>query len=366
MIWLERQWTSVIGWTERTASEWATPAAAMASFIFDVAVERVAPADRQAQRRPVLAQAGGEVRGCLGGLRRYRARLLPRQLPRAGDGDVARHRRRSRSSPSGRDVGGQVIRLGGDQVAIGSARRYGGEMERSAMEEWPSRFPANDPKTTIYLLVKVGRLDHLETLRRTGRVRMQRLAFYRDIEDATRRDRDDGLTGLYQPDRVTLTFGGHIIDGFAGPIRVSRDDDANHHVFCMHAVTSRRLAAILDAGAPAIDPENFRFGDHALVITNVAAFVERIVTAAKRSGVQPLWAGLVEYIDIETHHGAVGPFRKATKYATESEWRMVVAPSDSDIFWFDLGQSLEDISVLAPVAGLNSALRFSVADEVAV
>src|SRR5256712_1942541 len=41
MIWLERQSTAVIGWTERavrSASEWATPAAAMASFIFDVAV----------------------------------------------------------------------------------------------------------------------------------------------------------------------------------------------------------------------------------------------------------------------------------------------------------------------------------------
>ncbi len=219
---------------------------------------------------------------------------------------------------------------------------------------------AVDPNTIIYSLVKVGRFEHLEAIRQTGRLRMQRLAFYRDIEDPARRDRDDGLTVLYQPDQVTLTFGGHVIDGFAGPIKVSRDQDANHHIFCMYALTSRRLAAILDAGAPAVDPENLKFGDHALLITNVGAFIERMLAAAKRSGVQRLWAGLVEYIDTETYHGVVGPFRKAAKYATESEWRMVVPPSASDTFWFDCGQSLEDISVLALVAALNSQLRLSV------
>ena len=228
------------------------------------------------------------------------------------------------------------------------------------MEELPGWIPRGDAKTIIYSLIKVGRFEHLDAIRKTGRLRMQRLAFYRDLEDPARRDRDDGLTLQYQPDRVTLTFAGQVIDGFAGPIKVSRDHDASHHVFCMHAVTSRRLSVILDAGEPAIAPENFKFGDHALVITNVAAFIERAVAAAKHNGVGPLCAGLVDYVEMTTYHGVVGPFRKARRYATESEWRVVVPPSGSDTLWFETGQSLEDISVLASVADLHSQLKFSV------
>jgi hypothetical protein len=73
MLWLERRWTAVVGWTERavrTASEWATPAAAMASFIFDVAVAvwhlltgRLNGA--QFWRR-LVGKFGGALAGCLG------------------------------------------------------------------------------------------------------------------------------------------------------------------------------------------------------------------------------------------------------------------------------------------------------------
>ena len=73
MLWLERRWTAVIGWTERavrTASEWATPSAAMASFIFDVAVNichlltgNVTGA--QFWRR-LVESLGGALAGCFG------------------------------------------------------------------------------------------------------------------------------------------------------------------------------------------------------------------------------------------------------------------------------------------------------------
>lgn len=73
MIWLERRWTAVVGWTERavrTASEWATPAAAMASFILDVAVSvwnlLMGKLTGAAFWRRLVAKFGGALAGCLG------------------------------------------------------------------------------------------------------------------------------------------------------------------------------------------------------------------------------------------------------------------------------------------------------------
>jgi hypothetical protein len=73
MIWLERRWTTVIGWTERavrTASEWATPAAAMASFVFDVAVSvwhlLTGKLNGAQFWRRLVAKFGGALAACLG------------------------------------------------------------------------------------------------------------------------------------------------------------------------------------------------------------------------------------------------------------------------------------------------------------
>jgi hypothetical protein len=73
MIWLERQWIAVVGWTERavrTAAECSTPAAAMASFIFDVAVcvwHLLTGKLNGAQFwRKLTSKFGGALAGCLG------------------------------------------------------------------------------------------------------------------------------------------------------------------------------------------------------------------------------------------------------------------------------------------------------------
>ena len=73
MIWLERRWTTVVGWTKkavRTASEWATPAAAMASFVFDVAVSvwhlLTGKLNGEQFWRTLTAKFGGALAGCFG------------------------------------------------------------------------------------------------------------------------------------------------------------------------------------------------------------------------------------------------------------------------------------------------------------
>lgn len=210
----------------------------------------------------------------------------------------------------------------------------------------------------IYSLVKIGKPEHLEDFRKTGRMRMPRLATFQGLEDDVGRgDRHDGLAAWLQPEKCVVKFKDITLTGLIRPVAVSLDDTARHHVFCLHAITSYRLPAIFDEAAPAIDPENFKLGTHALIITNPTEFIRRLTAAAKRAKIG-LLAGPVEYLDPDVHHGEVGAFRKFKSYAYQSEWRVLVDPTSDEILWLDLG-SLEDISLLVSTSEINAGMKFS-------
>lgn len=196
----------------------------------------------------------------------------------------------------------------------------------------------------------------MEQLRETGKLFMLRLAEFQTMEDNVGRgDRDDGLSGLYQPEQVIVTWGDRTLEGFAGPIKVEHDVNAQRHVFCLVAVTSRRLEA-LRAGAPLVPPENIGLGKWAVVFTNVTEFINRVMAATARANLS-LKAGLVEYIDPKTHHGEVGAFRKFDSYSHQCEWRIVLPPSGNKVYWLDLGGDLKDITVLAPADEVNEGFK---------
>ena len=104
----------------------------------------------------------------------------------------------------------------------------------------------------ILSLVKIGKKAHLEELQRTGSLRMLRLAAYQEMEDnGGRGDVNEGMTAMFQPDKSVVKLGEHTLTGLAGPVKVYHAS-TQKHVFCMHAITSRRLPAIFDEGAPSI------------------------------------------------------------------------------------------------------------------
>jgi len=212
---------------------------------------------------------------------------------------------------------------------------------------------------TIFSLVKIGKREHLDDFRKTGRMRMPQLATFQSMEDDVGRgDRHDGLTAWLQPDQCKATFAGIALEGMIKPIMISHDDTALHHVYCLHAITSLRLPAVLEQQAPAIEPENFKLGTHALIITNVTEFTNRLQTAARSANIN-LQAGPVEYVDPDTYHGAIGAFRKFRSFAYQSEWRVLVDPTGSDIFWLQLDGGIEDISIVVESDQINANMKFS-------
>lgn len=204
----------------------------------------------------------------------------------------------------------------------------------------------------IYLFVRFDKKEYLDELRRTGRLRMRRLAAFQQMEDHVGRgDRNDGLCAIYQPDQVKIRWGGIELDGMVGPIKVRLNNTALHHVFCVHAVTSDRISAVLEGGEPVISPRNFGLGDYALVFTDYREFVRRIAVEAEQRRLS--WtAGLVKYVDPNTHNGPIDALTKFDSYSYQCEWRLILPPSGDEIFWFSVG-SLEDITEVVPVSELS-------------
>jgi len=88
------------------------------------------------------------------------------------------------------------------------------------------------------------------------------------------------------------------------------------NIFCMYA---------LRKSSPVIDEQNFKFGDSFAQVTNGEEFLRRVNSVCQRAGVTLHW-GLVEYVDLKTHRGRMGPFHKSSTFAYQSEFRVAITP----------------------------------------
>ncbi len=219
--------------------------------------------------------------------------------------------------------------------------------------------PTPSPETgkRLYTLVKFGAREHMEALHRTGRLYMRTLRYFLGIEDqGVRGDQREGVALMYQPERIQVQIGDLKIDSadMTAPVLVSYNSRLDVHVYSMFAVTEKVVDAMFNGEKP-VDERCLAFGEYAVVLTHTAEFLERVMKAAAKAGVS-IARSLVHYLDPATHHGKVSPFNKMREYSWQSEFRIVVEPSDDDVFYLDLG-SLEDISILARADEVNTCLQ---------
>jgi hypothetical protein len=209
-------------------------------------------------------------------------------------------------------------------------------------------------------LVKFGIAAHLRELRTEGRLFMNELGYFRQLDnDPARGDGDEGLTYCYQPSRTVMevraTGAWQRVGGIAGPIKYREETGATGSLFCMFALRASHAEAFADARRPLIDERNVAFGDSAIVITDADEFLRRVTAAVEREGLG-LRAGPVEYVSEDSYHGPMGPFRKFSGYSYQSEFRLLVEPCCPGSRSLTLG-SIEDISVMVATENINRLLR---------
>lgn len=200
-------------------------------------------------------------------------------------------------------------------------------------------------QTLLFGLFKFGEERFMNEFQKQGKLHMNTLRYFREnhksdkIDTPLRHDEGEGLKAQFQPDQVKVEIAGRGIDSgvIIGPIQTTIDEELDMNVFCMYVLK-------YEGGSPHIDEQNFEFGDSVVIVTDVNEFLHRIDDHFDRQGI-PMKRGLVEYVDAESHHGSMGPFRKHSEYSFQNEYRIAVAPTTGNPRDFYIG-SIKDISVV--------------------
>jgi hypothetical protein len=213
----------------------------------------------------------------------------------------------------------------------------------------------------VLALMKFGAAEHVSDLRVHGNLYMRTIASFRDLEaDALRHDPHEGATRCWQPSEVSVQMKQADewvgIEGIAGPIVYTDGSTGSGNMFCMFALRESHAEELFAGHSKQlVDVASLQFGDSALVLTDGDEFVRRVLAAAECEGLE-LHSGLVEYVNEDEYSGTLGPFRKFSRFAIQSEFRIVTRPEYRPVRMLTVG-SLEDISVVWPLAELNGQIR---------
>ena len=143
-----------------------------------------------------------------------------------------------------------------------------------------------------------------------GRLFLNRLSYYKCIEDTGRADPDEA-TIVTQGDQITdFTIGDHKVEGIVS-VKMQLDWMNHFHIFSMVARgfetiddTIEKFRQQLAFPGHQLKPE---FGEHCVMIHNTQEFIERIEAACDRNQFQ-ISRGEVKYYDPD--HDSVGLERK--------------------------------------------------------
>jgi hypothetical protein len=216
-------------------------------------------------------------------------------------------------------------------------------------------------------LLKLGQKEHLEKLR-AGLLYMNSLAYFTALEsDAARSDPHEGTDSIIQqcdvgelvfdtgmPGINPLRFDGPP-DGLVN-IRISLNKTSACNIFCMFAINEPIVGSIF--------PKTYEWpGDHFVVFTNTAEFLNRVIVAAKRQGLGAE-GRMVKYYDETKYSGQVGRFLKRSTYSYQREYRIAVEPGVHDPFRFEIGDLSDITSEVISRDLADDVLKFSPEDAV--
>ena len=193
---------------------------------------------------------------------------------------------------------------------------------------------------TLYYLVKLfGKRRHARDFLR-GRLHVNRLSYFRKVEDPGRQDEDEGAYGI-QPEQ-TAHFRIWISDSPSEAVdlvpdlisaKCHLDAVDNLNVFCIHAgyldkTELRNAGRGTQIPMPPLPKASRAWGSHAVLVTDVRGFSDRVRVAARRQKYR-CWRTVVRYYNANTFHtpfplGDVRvAFHKRDTFADEREFRFV-------------------------------------------
>ena len=211
-----------------------------------------------------------------------------------------------------------------------------------------------------------------------GKLFVQRLCQFKKLEDsAGRGDRDEGSV-LLPSDNAELTFS-FAADGeqaerivirgeeLAAPVEIRPKWFDHVHVYCMYAAHSGTIQFISEENIEAVRrqfelPRRYQdLGSHAVVVTDVKKFLERVQGAAAERGFG-MRRGIVDYYDDAAGSPRLSTgldtiFAKRRQFDWQREYRIEIDTSQigCDPITLEIGP-IDDIAWYAPTAEFNSMI----------
>jgi hypothetical protein len=171
-----------------------------------------------------------------------------------------------------------------------------------------------------------------------------------DDSDSVRFDADEALTASLQVQELAIAdeTGKWIpIGGLNGPVTHRDASFDTLNVLCVYGLTQRSNDVFHE--------KNLMFGDRAILISNLPEFLRRMHVAATAGG-KKLGHGPIDYVDRNSYHGHMGPFRKFADYSYQNEFRFVIDGGDGNACRLEIGD-IRDITTCVESAKLSSFSR---------
>jgi hypothetical protein len=225
------------------------------------------------------------------------------------------------------------------------------------------------PEPRIISLIRFLPAEYVEDFQ-FGHLRLGSVKSYRENYEGNPGKRNDDaefLAHLFQPNQVVVKFNEYLITDICGPIEIRQNFEHRSYLLCMSAITDRFLNA--GNGARRLSPELVKMGPKAVIVTHVNEFKRRIKEAVLKTSYLLAYPGtgdriakLVEYVDFNSLHGQVGPFRKSRKCEFQLEWRVAVvdareAMAYPDHIWLEVGDISDITFVIDSSTFLESVIK---------
>ena len=193
----------------------------------------------------------------------------------------------------------------------------------------------------IFILAKFFSKERYAEQFISGSLHANRLVFFRNLEgDDNRADAYEGVGLLRGDTDLSASINGSKTEKikipeceFAGPLEVRMNWTEHVNLLCMHAVHSGDYTNIpvgrIDQSKKEqikIPNESLDFGEHAVLITKVSQFVERVKNAVRETEDYGLIGRLVKYDDDPSIDvtGVDTIFHKRERYKNQREYRFAV------------------------------------------
>jgi hypothetical protein len=189
-----------------------------------------------------------------------------------------------------------------------------------------------DPYNIFRVLIKFMDERYVDSFLNDGLLFMNNIDYFRSYEDAhvaLRGDVHEGLAATYKAGGLSITLGGHVVDGAVGKVDLRYNHEGDTNIYSMTKISDGKILEAGDSGF--ILSEKFiKFGNRAVVIggSNIIEFENRLKnTISKTSNIHTslednVFTKQVSYLSREDHHGQMDVFDKFSDYAWQHEWRI--------------------------------------------